>query len=1053
MSDMMKLIPLKDLVRHIVNEFKAEQQIFGIPEIHFYRKKGEQHFSAFGESSVTPLGPAAGPHTQMAQNIAASFLTGGRFVELKTVQILDRLEIAKPCIDARDHAFNTEWSTELTLEQSWKEYAKAWLLCTLLDAVLGVKHQGERSFIFNMSVGYDLKGIQSAPMQTFIDGLIQAGSHPGWQELLAEWQEILADEALWAVNGWQEARETLLSRTISPRICTSVTLSTMHGCPPEEIEAIARYMLEEKGLHTLVKLNPTLLGYEKVREILDQTGFTDVELSREAFSHDLQYPDAVAMVKRLQALGLEKDLFFGVKLSNTLGNLNPGDVLPGDERYMSGRSLLPLTLHVAALLSREFQGNLPISYCGGASQLTIKNLLETGIAPVTVATDLLKPGGYKRMTVMAELAEDLSRWGFMPLRVEAIEKLAEDSLRWEHSQRSWRGGAEIALGENLPLFDCAAAPCRWACPIHQDIPEYLRLVGEGQYDEALDLIWSRNPLPSITGWICDHQCMANCTRLDYEGPVLIRDMKKIAAQRGHLNLPRVERRRETAVVIGAGPAGLASAAFLARLGFHVTVKEKERDAGGVIRHILPAFRIPAEALDADIKAIQQLGVIFHFGVDEKFTLQQLKEKGCAVVVITPGAEVDNILPLKGSGRVIPSLEFLGSIHKKKVPDVGRTVAVVGGGNTAMDSARSALRLPGVEKVLLFYRRSEAQMPADREEYENAKAEGVEFHFLHQPEAFGEEGRLSVRLMELGAADSSGRPRPEATDEVREFSVDTLVTAIGEKPDGEALKAAGVPVNEKGWPQADPQTGATALEGVYLAGDALTGPATVVEAMAGARRMAEDVASRRGLKLDEAPLPAMTEMDELEVRKGHIQTSLPLEDLTEFAHEEAQRCLECSRVCSKCVEVCPNRANVALDVSSLREASGRKLFDNQYQIIHIDAYCNECGNCTAFCPWDGRPFADKLTFYHSQEDFQEASDRTGFVREGKPRHYRLRLSRQEYRVAPDPQGKLTLEGGEGPGDSEMTPLLERTLAVMALFEERAFYFYENLEEQPAPREVE
>lgn len=163
-----------------------------------------------------------------------------------------------------------------------------------------------------------------------------------------------------------------------------VTLSTMHGCPPNEIEAICRYMLEDKGINTFVKLNPTLLGYDRVRSILDQTGFDYISLSKEAFSHDLQLQDAKAMLHRLVKLGKDKNIGFGVKLTNTLGTLNNKGRLPDKEMYMSGRALFPLSINVALELSREFNGTLPISYSGGASKFNIREIFETGIRPITM---------------------------------------------------------------------------------------------------------------------------------------------------------------------------------------------------------------------------------------------------------------------------------------------------------------------------------------------------------------------------------------------------------------------------------------------------------------------------------------------------------------------------------------------------------------------------------------------------------------------------------------------------------------------------------------------
>ena len=307
----------------------------------------------------------------------------------------------------------------------------------------------------------------------------------------------------------------------------------MHGCPPAEIEAICSYMLTEKRLNTFVKLNPTLLGYENVRRILDNLGYDYITLKQESFDNDLQYPDAVKMLHRLVDLAKEKGLCFGVKLTNTLGSVNDQEQLPGEEMYMSGRALLPLSTNVGLLLSKEFDGKLPISYSGGATAVNVKALFECGIHPITLATDMLKPGGYTRLKQMVEILESSDGWKRETIDVPALEKLVadiQDGL-YTATTKEFRGTDSIKIHEQLPLVDCYVAPCVNACAIHQDIPEYVQLVGEGRYGEALSVIYEKNALPAITSHICDHQCQLHCTRMDYEGAVKIRDMKRIAVER------------------------------------------------------------------------------------------------------------------------------------------------------------------------------------------------------------------------------------------------------------------------------------------------------------------------------------------------------------------------------------------------------------------------------------------------------------------------------------------------------------------------------------------
>jgi putative selenate reductase len=452
MSDIMRPVPFEGLLARIFGEYKACRSIFEIAQGQFYRKADDRLIPVFGETCETPVGPAAGPHTQLAQNIVVSWLTGGRFIELKTVQIMDHLEIAKPCIDAEDECYNTEWSTEYTLPKAFDEYLKAWFALHLLEEVFDPRQDGEaKSFSFNMSVGYNLDGIKQPPMQTFIDSMVDAAGHPKFAEYLGVLQRWVNDEAFIADLGLESRRAQLqsLPARISSKIARGVTLSTMHGCPPHEIEAICRYMLEVKSLNTFVKLNPTLLGFDRVREILDTCGFDYLTVKPESFAHDLKLDQAKAMLHRLLKLSQDKRLSFGVKLTNTLGAVNAKGVLPGDEFYMSGRALFPLSINVAAILSREFKGELPVSYSGGASLFNIRDIFETGIRPITMATDLLKPGGYLRLLECVKALEGSDTWGMTRIDVAKLEALAAKALTADYTQKAWRAKDSIDAGGPL----------------------------------------------------------------------------------------------------------------------------------------------------------------------------------------------------------------------------------------------------------------------------------------------------------------------------------------------------------------------------------------------------------------------------------------------------------------------------------------------------------------------------------------------------------------------------------------------------------------------------
>ena len=1016
----MRPIPFGELLTRIMGEFRNHDSIFSIDKAQFYKDDRKNTVNVFSQSCTTPMGPAAGPHTQLSQNIVASYLVGARFIELKTVQIMDHLEIAKPCIDARDEGYNVEWSTEYTLEKAYDEYLKAWIVLHMIESAMEGKVVEKPSFIFNMSCGYNLEGIKQEKMQIFIDSMIDAGKKPLFDEYINEAKALL-DDGILEGSDW-EGREECVRKTldkISRNICPSVTVSTMHGCPPKEIEAICSYLLTEKKLDTFVKLNPTLLGYDTVRKVLDDLGFNYVVLKRESFEHDLQLSDAKAMLHRLVELAGKEGRKFGVKLTNTLGNVNPQDVLPGDERYGSGRILLPLSTRVALILSEEFNGTLPISYSGGVSALSVKELFEIGIHPITLATDMLHPGGYAKMKQLCEICKEAPEaWKKETIDVSRLRKFVEEvSSPKGIAGKEFRGTNSSKVGTPLSLFDCYVAPCVEACPIHQPIPEYVALAGEGRLAEALSLIYTSNALPNITGWICDHQCQNHCTRMDYEGPVQIREVKRIAAEKGfdEFKASMWEKPDEPAdvkaAVIGAGPAGLAAAYFLALAGFDTSVFEKEKNAGGVVANIIPEFRIPLEAVEKDVQFIKDNGVKFNFGTEK--TIKELRDEGFEYIFVGVGATASNDPHVSGNGPRESAISFLLRSKNGEKIDLGKNVVVVGGGNTAMDAARMAIRTQGVESVTVVYRRSQSEMPADREEYEMALSDGVKFLFLANPSDVT-DGIMNVKKMVLGEKDASGRRKPVESGETFSLDCSYMISAIGEKADQNVLDAIGVGEEGK----------------VYIIGDTKTGPSTVVRCIASAQsavddaidKVYEDILSQDDDEKEcdcEGECTCSSQEEEVREEDEDIDEIRSEEDdffasirekkssvllsasktSKDFLKTEAKRCLECSYYCNKCTEVCPNRANVMLD---MRDTG---LFDDPFQILHLDAYCNECGNCAAFCPHDGGPYLKKFTLFSRPDDFENSTN-SGFYCEND--QVKIRLDGKIIDGEIDKDGKLVAD---------------------------------------------
>ena len=977
MSDIMRPMPFGQLMNWALEEYRKNGSIFGVADP--VRHGNGQALPIFNEKIEAPFGPAAGPHTQLAQNIIAAYAAGARFFELKTVQQMDGPELAacvkKPCITAGDECYNCEWSTELYVTQAYAEYVKAWVACKLLAREYSLGDPD--AFVFNMSVGYDLAGIKSEKINTFIDGMIEAKDTEAFRECI-EW--ALANTAR-----FKNVDEAYVAG-ISSRISQSITESTLHGCPPDEIERIATYLITEKHLNTYIKLNPTLLGYEYARKRLDSLGFDYVCFDDRHFREDLQWKDAVPMLERLTALAEEKGLEFGVKLTNTF----PVDVtrgeLPSEEMYMAGRSLFPLTIHLAAKISETFAGRMRISWSGGADINNIGSLFRAGIWPITMATTILKPGGYQRMNQIAERLADCGSERFSGVDVEAVKALDEGVAASVYYRKPVKPLPDRKTGRPLPLFDCFSAPCRNGCPIGQDIPAYLQAMLEDKPEKALQIILERNPLPFITGTICPHHCGDKCMRCYYEESLHIRQTKLEAAGRAFSQVlptlkPAEPKTGKKAAVIGAGPAGLAAAAFLSRAGVPVTVFERKDTPGGVVAHVIPDFRIAAGAIEKDIAICKAFGAEIVCGREIR-SIDELKAEGYTDIIVAVGAWKHGRNPLK-EGECLDALAFLETLKTKpESVRAGKDVVVLGGGNTAMDVARAAKRMPDGPNVRLVYRRTRRYMPADEEELQMALEDGVEFMELLAPERL-QDGRLICHVMELGAPDASGRRSPVDTGEIREIPADTVIAAVGERVDTTLFETAGCAIDEKGLPVVDAGM-RTSTEGVYAVGDARRGPATVVEGIADAQAAAASICGVR--------------FDGCEAENSATPESMYLFKKGQMAENPSEtpdwRCLGCPSVCEVCADVCPNRANVAIHVPGKCQA----------QIIHVDGMCNECGNCAVFCPYNGKPYRDKFTLFWSGEDFAD-SENEGFLPVGEDR-VKVRLDGREQTVGIDELDQLS-----------------------------------------------
>ena len=1013
MEKAFRTAPLGLLARWIFSELQRSESVLGIPKQNFQIPGPRLASQMFGRTLAAPLGVAAGPHSQLSQNIVASWLCGGRFIELKTVQILDEIEVSRPCIDAADEAYNCEWSQELKLEQSFDEYLNGWVLVHALAHKLGLREPG---MLFNMSVGYNLEGIQQPRVQRFIACMRDASEFlPAAIETVAKIYPGVCDIE------------------IPHQLSNHITLSTMHGCPPAEIERIGRHLLLDLGVETWVKLNPTLLGPARLRGLLNQTLGFAIEVPDAAFEHDPVFEDAIEMLKNLAQVATDCGRSFGIKLSNTLEVANKRPIFPPNEKmmYLSGRALHPLTLKLAEMVTNELDGVVPISFCGGADAHNFADLVADGLSPITVCTDLLKPGGFARLQqYLVNLEGAMTRVGANNLDsfIHASSggkgarfNLAHHAAAAAQDPRYARSERPLTFKGDRPLghFDCIAAPCQDACPTHQNIPDYLWHVAHGNPSAAMDVILRTNPQPGVTGSVCDRPCIERCVRNFYDGPVAIREIKRFAFEHGEVPVEKCGPNIGVKVaIIGAGPAGLSAAYYLAKMGFDAEIFEARTELGGMVSGVIPGYRLATSAIEGDLERLRQLGVRFHMGtaIGRDLPFAELRAR-YPYVFLSIGAQKGKRLNIPGetAAGVMDALDFLDKVRAEEPMELGRRILIIGAGNSAMDAVRSARRLVKDAEVSLVYRRTRAQMPADAEEVHDCIKENIGLRDLLAPARVvvenGKVAGLACTRMKLGEPDASGRPRPvpmhapghPESEEI--LPADTIIPAIGQEPVLDFLNGFELKRNRDNSFTVDPETCETSVPGLFAGGDVVRGAASIIKAIADGRAVALAIGQRHGLEpVPEPLLEKHVSTSALMEKKGRLDLPqlvpvLPVNERGGFAEVaqtfspaaaqlEASRCLDCDDVCSLCVTVCPNRANLAYGMAPLRVRwpslvirngapvpEGTKSFsiDQQVQIINIADFCNECGNCTTFCPTSGAPYKDKPRFWIDREGFDEAKD--------------------------------------------------------------------------------
>ncbi len=535
--------------------------------------------------------------------------------------------------------------------------------------------------------------------------------------------------------------------------------------------------------------------------------------------------------------------------------------------------------------------------------------------------------------------------------------------------------------------------CQHRCPAHMDVPGYIRLISQGKYVESYKLMRETNPFPAVCGYICPHPCESKCKRGDFDRPVAIDALKRFVTDYIYKNKikippPKVNRRMEKVAIIGAGPAGLTAANDLAGMGYKVTVFEKESQVGGMMMWAIPSYRLPREQIMFDVSHIQARGVEIKINTtigSPGKTISDLHKEGYKAIFMAVGAQKGKRLEIpgeEGTEGVMDCLEFLKNVNAGDMKSPGKKVAVIGGGNSAIDAARTAQRLS--PEVYIVYRRTREEMPALSWEIEEAEHEGVKFHYLAAPvKILTENGKvkaLECIKMKMGKPDSSGRRRPEPVPN-SEFVIETdcIITAISQESDLKFLgDHHGLEVTKWGTIAVDENL-VTNKKGIFAGGDVTLGPSTVIECIAQGHTAAKSIDRYlRGEEIKETKKKVWVTLldNEFNLREGNYDAEprqkmqmLPVDDrqgtfnLVELglaeaqAEKEALRCLKCDLtinvetnecvLCGRCSMVCPVGALRQVEVDD--ESKGyRPYVGKDGIVIKYTDMCIRCGNCKD-CP--------------------------------------------------------------------------------------------------------
>lgn len=902
-------MPVERLLEHMLRELEMSSTVFGVTPGFRGGQGGVDTPEGRAES---PLGVAALPHTQTAQGLAAGYVAGARVFEIPSPWAGDgvparfQVQVGRSVLH-RAGMGRTSWETRRD------ETVRGAFFIRLLARELGLGTAEGAVFLLDVS---GAREVLAGRYDAYLDGLADASSLEVWSQCRDAALNHL-DLAGNLDKGYVEG--------ISPKISRWVSLTPRPGDTVDEVIRAGRALLD-RGQSVSLKMDGSSLEKEGLLKILNALG-EDCQVDEGRRS--LTWSQMVEAAKALREEASQRGAYFGLNLS--------GAVAVERGRWLTGPASAQAGLALAELACRDLPG-VPAVYAGGVDAFTARSLVTAGLGPVLAGTTLLKPGGFLRLKQMAKgvaAAEGPSCPDGRQLAA-LREKTWDNALREAAGPFQWK-----KLPGKAPMLDCFAAPCAGGCPFGLDVTGYLRLMSDGRFRDALQVILDRDPLPNITGAICPAPCADHCTRLFYDEAIDLRGSEGYCAQAAWQDLlPRLEPAPpligQRVAVIGGGPAGMAAAFLLARRGVPVTLFEQNDRLGGAVDRYIPEFRVSRRDIDRDSQLLRLMGVDVRLNTRAP-AAEKVRQMGYSHVAVAIGASVPALAAVEGV-QPMDALTYLAGCKESDdtFAQLGQVV-VLGDGDTAMDVARVALRRGSGVTVVSVHAFS--QMKAQGETYQAAAREGAGFLFGCKAVAWDGE---TVTLEEVH------------TGKRVEMPAKLVIAALGAAVDGGELTRHGATLDSRGLPVVR-DTLETDARGVYVLGDARRGPGNVAQAIADAHLVVNAIlgaappyphtAGRRG--------SAMGKKGKL-VRRGDVSA-------------ECDRCLGCSTVCEGCVDVCPNRANLPISVPTRRKP----------QILHLDALCQGCGVCAGACPFETAPFLEKFTLFETLERF-ELSENPGFV---------------------------------------------------------------------------